>query len=405
MKIAIIGAGASGFMAAITAKEKNKHAEIEIIEKSKRALIKVKISGGGRCNVCNHILSTQKLIKNYPRGGNKLKKSFQQFNVNHTINWFKKRKVNLKIEEDKRMFPESNTSQTIVDLFLKSAKKLDIKILYKNKVELISNLENKVKLKINGKNKYYDKVILACGGIPTISGYNWLKPLKLKIFNPVPSLFTFNLKDKEITSLKGISIKNVTTKIKECKNKQSGDLLITHWGFSGPAILKLSAWEAENLSIKNYNFKIQINWISSNYEETLKNLVKTKKSKKLLENYNPFRLPKRLWNYLLFKIKVDNKLEWCNLSKKNTNKIINTLVNDEYEIQGKTTFKEEFVTCGGISLSEIDMNTMKLIKFNNIFAVGELLNIDGVTGGFNFQAAWTTGFLAGKNCVNTNISN
>ena len=405
MKIAIIGAGASGFMAAITAKEKNKHAEIDIIEKSKRALIKVKISGGGRCNVCNHILSTQKLIKNYPRGGNKLKKSFQQFNVNHTINWFKKRKVNLKTEEDKRMFPESNTSQTIVDLFLKSAKKLDIKILYNNKVELISNLENKVKLKINGKDKYYDKVILACGGIPTISGYNWLKPLKLKILNPVPSLFTFNLKDKEITFLKGISIKNVTAKIKECKNKQSGDLLITHWGFSGPAILKLSAWEAENLAIKNYNFKIQINWISSNYEETLKNLVKTKKSKKLLENYNPFRLPKRLWNYLLLKIKVNNKLEWCNLSKKNTNKIINTLVNDEYEIQGKTTFKEEFVTCGGISLSEIDMNTMKLIKFNNIFAVGELLNIDGVTGGFNFQAAWTTGFLAGKNCVNTNISN
>ena len=405
MKIAIIGAGASGFMAAITAKEKNKHAEIDIIEKSKRALIKVKISGGGRCNVCNHILSTQKLIKNYPRGGNKLKKSFQQFNVNHTINWFKKRKVNLKTEEDKRMFPESNTSQTIVDLFLKSAKKLDIKILYNNKVELISNLENKVKLKINGKDKYYDKVILACGGIPTISGYNWLKPLKLKILNPVPSLFTFNLKDKEITFLKGISIKNVTAKIKECKNKQSGDLLITHWGFSGPAILKLSAWEAENLAIKNYNFKIQINWISSNYEETLKNLANTKKSKKSLENYNPFRLPKRLWNYLLLKIKVNNKLEWCNLSKKNTNKIINTLVNDEYEIQGKTTFKEEFVTCGGISLSEIDMNTMKLIKFNNIFAVGELLNIDGVTGGFNFQAAWTTGFLAGKNCVNTNISN
>ena len=405
MKIAIIGAGASGFMAAITAKEKNKHAEIDIIEKSKRALIKVKISGGGRCNVCNHILSTQKLIKNYPRGGNKLKKSFQQFNVNHTINWFKKRKVNLKTEEDKRMFPESNTSQTIVDLFLKSAKKLDIKILYNNKVELISNLENKVKLKINGKDKYYDKVILACGGIPTISGYNWLKPLKLKILNPVPSLFTFNLKDKEITFLKGISIKNVTAKIKECKNKQSGDLLITHWGFSGPAILKLSAWEAENLAIKNYNFKIQINWISSNYEETLKNLANTKKSKKLLDNYNPFRLPKRLWNYLLLKIKVNNKLEWCNLSKKNTNKIINTLVNDEYEIQGKTTFKEEFVTCGGISLSEIDMNTMKLIKFNNIFAVGELLNIDGVTGGFNFQAAWTTGFLAGKNCVNTNISN
>lgn len=405
MKIAIIGAGASGFMAAITAKEKNKHAEIDIIEKSKRALIKVKISGGGRCNVCNHILSTQNLIKNYPRGGNKLKKSFQQFNVNHTINWFKKRKVNLKIEEDKRMFPESNTSQTIVDLFLKSAKKLDIKILYNNKVELISNLENKVKLKINGKDKYYDKVILACGGIPTISGYNWLKPLKLKILNPVPSLFTFNLKDKEITFLKGISIKNVTAKIKECKNKQSGDLLITHWGFSGPAILKLSAWEAENLAIKNYNFKIQINWISSNYEETLKNLANTKKSKKSLENYNPFRLPKRLWNYLLLKIKVNNKLEWCNLSKKNTNKIINTLVNDEYEIQGKTTFKEEFVTCGGISLSEIDMNTMKLIKFNNIFAVGELLNIDGVTGGFNFQAAWTTGFLAGKNCVNTNISN
>ena len=399
MKIAIIGGGAAGFMAAITAKELNPKANVKIFEKTDRSLTKVKISGGGRCNVTNATFSISQLIKNYPRGGKKLKKSFDIFNANDVVNWFENRGVSLKIESDKRIFPKSNKSQTIVDLLLKTSNELDVDITYKSKVDAIKYSNKSIDLSINGDLLSFSRVIISCGGSPKRSGFNWLKILGYKISIPVPSLFTFNIPNNPITDLMGISITNVITSIKGSNLKQSGPLIITHWGMSGPAILKLSAFAARYLADLNYKFIAQINWLGIKEEELRNCFEDLKNSRKLIYNFNPFKIPKRLWVYILNKIEISENQIFAELGKKNKNRLINTLVNDEYLVNGKTTFKEEFVTCGGINLSEINMLTMESRRHKGIYFAGEILDIDGVTGGFNFQAAWTTGYLAGKNCV------
>ena len=397
MKIAVIGGGAAGFMAAITAKETNPKAKVTIFEKTDKILVKVKVSGGGRCNVTNATFSISQLIKNYPRGGRELKKSFNHFFTDDTVKWFESRGVILKTEADNRMFPHSNSSQTIVDLLLNTAENLAIRLSYKSKINAITVSENGIILSINGETLIFDKVIIASGGSPKESGLDWLKKLGYKIISPVPSLFTFNMPKNPITELMGLSVPNVITSIKGSKLRQTGPLLITHWGMSGPAILKLSAWGAQDLAKKNYNFIVQVNWLAINEEELRSQFSNMTSSRKQMYKHNPLEIPKRLWHFMLNKLEIAENQIWNELAKKNKNRLINMLLNDEFEVKGKTTFKEEFVSCGGIDLSQINMQTMESIRHKGIYFAGELLNIDGVTGGFNFQAAWTTGYLAGKN--------
>jgi len=399
MRIAVVGGGPAGFMAAITAKESNPNTSVTIFEKTEKVLSKVKISGGGRCNVTNATFSISQLIKNYPRGGKQLRKPFSLFNVKHTVEWFERRGVNLKTESDNRVFPSSNNSQTIVDLLIDTAKQLDIRILYKSKVNAIKPSNKGVNLFLNKEVLYFHKVIITSGGSPKSSGLDWLKALDYKIVLPVPSLFTFNMPKNSITRLMGVSVSNVISSIKGSNLKQSGALLITHWGLSGPAILRLSSFGAQDLAKLRYNFTTQINWLGINEEELRNKFMSFKSNRKLIYNLNPFEIPKRLWHYILNKLEITENQIFSELSKKNKNRLINTLINDEFLVNGKTTFKEEFVTCGGIDLSEVNMLTMQSKRHQNLFFAGELLNIDGVTGGFNFQAAWTTGYLAGKNSV------
>jgi len=397
MNIAVIGGGAAGFMAAITTKESNPESTVAIFEKTDKVLVKVKVSGGGRCNVTNATFSIAQLIKNYPRGGKQLKKSFNHFFTKDTVNWFESRGVTLKTEADNRMFPSSNNSQTIVDLLLNTAENLNIRISYKSKVSAITPTINGAELSINGETLCYDRIIIAIGGTPKSSGLDWLTALDYKIVTPVPSLFTFNMPKNPITDLMGLSAPNVIARIKGSSLKQAGPLLITHWGMSGPAILKLSAWGAQDLAKLNYNFTVQINWLGINEEELRNQILSLSSSRKQMFNHNTLEIPKRLWHFMLDKLEISKTQVWNELKKKNRNQLINMLINDEYEVRGKTTFKEEFVSCGGIDLSEINMETMESKRHKGIYFAGELLNIDGVTGGFNFQAAWTTGYLAGKN--------
>ena len=397
IKIAVIGGGAAGFMAAVTAKENNPNAHITIFEKSNKVLSKVLISGGGRCNVTHNCKSISQLIKNYPRGGKELKKSFSQFSNSDTIEWFKKNNIKLKIEADNRMFPESNSSQTIIDLFIKKTEKLNIKICLSSKVDKIQHSKGEISLQVNNKNIKFDRLIISTGGYPKISGFKLFKELGYNISSPVPSLFTFNIPNDDITKLMGVVVENASAKVKGLKLKQNGPVLITHWGLSGPCILKLSSWGAKYLADLEYHFITQINWLSENEEFARAEINKQLTSNKKIYNSNPFSLPKRLWHHILEKVKIDELQKWNVLNKKLRNRLINTLVNDEFTINGKTTFKEEFVTCGGITLEQINMKTMESKIHKNIYFSGEVLNMDAVTGGFNFQAAWTTGYLCGKN--------
>jgi len=397
MKIAVIGGGAAGFMAAVTAKENNPNSHVTIFEKSNKVLSKVLISGGGRCNVTHNCKSISQLIKNYPRGGKELKKSFSQFSNSDTIEWFKQNNVELKIENDNRMFPQSNSSQTIIDLFINKTEKLNIKICLGSKVDTIKHSEDVIILQVNNKNIKFDRLIISTGGYPKISGFKLFQELGYNISSPVPSLFTFNIPQDNITKLMGVVVENASAKVKGLKLKQNGPILITHWGLSGPGILKLSSWGAKDLSDLDYHFTAQINWLSENEEFVRAEISKQLSSNKNIYNSNIFSLPKRLWHHILEKVKIDELQKWNILNKKLRNKLINTLVNDEFTINGKTTFKEEFVTCGGIELGQINMTTMESKIHKNIYFSGEVLNIDAVTGGFNFQAAWTTGYLCGKN--------
>lgn len=394
--IAVIGGGASGFMAAITAKETNISSNVTIFEKTDKLLAKVKISGGGRCNVTNATYSLSKLIKSYPRGGKKLKKSFNIFNTKNTVTWFESKGVKLKTEEDNRIFPLSNNSESIVNILISTAEELAIRISLKSKVNKIQITKQGFILNINKEKLFFEKIIIASGGSAKSSGFEWISSLGYKIINPVPSLFTFNMPKNPITKLMGLSVSDVTVSIKGSSLKQTGPLLITHWGMSGPAILKLSSWGARDLADLNYDFSVQVNWLTLNEEIVREKIMKISSNKKIY-NHNPFIIPKRLWLFILEKLEIPEDKIWKELSKKNKNRLINTLINDEYEIKGKTTFKEEFVSCGGISLSEVNMLTMESKRHNGLYFAGELLDVDGVTGGFNFQAAWTTGYLAGKN--------
>jgi predicted Rossmann fold flavoprotein len=402
MRVAIIGGGAAGFFAAIHVKENHPKAVVVIYEKSQKLLAKVKISGGGRCNVTNGTQSISELCDGYPRGGKKLKKPFNVFNTKDTWKWFESKGVQLYTQDDKRVFPKSDDSQTVIDCLMKEVKRHDISIEKGTGIEHITKLEKGFELafaKSASKPRAFDKVIVASGGSPKLSGFDWLAELGHKIEPPVPSLFTFNMPKNPITELMGLVGKDVTAHIQGTKLKSCGPLLITHWGMSGPAILKLSAFGARILSEMNYEFTVQINWAGVESQMDIQNRVHefiNKHPHKKLTNLCPIDLPNRLWEFLIEKAELSPDATYGEIGKKGKNKLIDTLCNDSYPVKGKTTFKEEFVTCGGVSLDDINLQTMESKKAPGIFFCGEVMDIDGITGGYNFQAAWTTGFIAGK---------
>ncbi len=400
MKVAIIGGGAAGFFAAISAKEHHKDAQVTIYEKSTKLLSKVRVSGGGRCNVTHACFEIHELLKFYPRGNRFLKKAFPKFNTTHTVKWFEERGVELKTEKDNRMFPVSDSSQSIIDCLTKETQKLGVEIKLQSTIKELSVLPEGIELDFGtGNSLIVDKLIVASGGSPKLEGFNWLQELGHSIETPVPSLFTFNMPNEPIKELMGAVAENAKVRIQGTKLVANGPLLITHWGTSGPAILKLSAFGARLLAERNYDFKIQVNWINASTEEEyrpifLSNLAENRKMK--IGNLKVEGIPKRLWAFFLDKLEISADIVCLDLSKKKINRIINTLLNDEYSVKGKTTFKEEFVTCGGVSLGEINPFTMQSMVVPNLYFAGEVMDVDGVTGGFNFQNAWTSGFVAGK---------
>jgi predicted Rossmann fold flavoprotein len=397
-KVAVIGGGAAGFFAAISAKQHYPDAQVTLFEKSNKLLAKVKVSGGGRCNVTHACFNNHELVKFYPRGHKKLKPVFDHFNVQATFDWFESRGVNLKTEADNRVFPVTDSSQTIIDALMGQCKTLGVTIQTGHAITAIKPGEP-LGLVVNGEMIPFTHVIIASGGSPKLAGLDWLKALEHDISSPVPSLFTFNMPNESIKKLMGLSVPNAQVKVLGTKLVQHGPLLITHWGMSGPAILKTSAWGARALAELNYDFNIQVNWLGGLSEDEFRSQFGEEVAKsgmRLVKNKNPFGLPERLWLFFLDKADVSPDKPWAELAKKEKNKLINILTNDQYAVKGKTTFKEEFVTCGGVSLASVNMKTMESRKVPNLYFAGEVLDIDGVTGGFNFQAAWATGFVAGK---------
>ncbi len=398
--IIIIGGGAAGFFTAINIVEKNVNLKVAILERGKNVLEKVRISGGGRCNVTHACFVPNDLVKFYPRGERELKGPFHQFCSGDTIEWFEKHDVALKIEEDGRMFPVSNSSETIIDCFLETTKKLKIDILTNHSVQELYQAETHWKVTTVQEVFTCHKIVMASGSNPKM--WEMLQNLGHTIVAPVPSLFTFNIKDPRIKDLMGLSA-FATVKVKKSKLQASGPLLITHWGMSGPGILRLSAWGARELAEKKYQFAIQVNWLNeTTFEEAMDLLkeIKEQNTKKLIAKYAHFELPKRLWENLVKAAGIEEETKWADVSKKQLHAFVEQLTNAEFQVNGKSTFKEEFVTAGGIDLKEVNFKTMESKILPNVYFAGEILNIDAITGGFNFQNAWTGGFIVANSITN-----
>jgi len=399
-QLIVIGGGAAGFFCAVNAARMDRSLKVTIIEKSNKLLSKVKVSGGGRCNVTHACFDIAEMSKRYPRGQHFVKKAFHQFFTTDTISWFEERGVKLKTEDDGRMFPITDSSQTIIECLLKEANKFGVEILMNKEVKSLSMINGEWTIKLSDSRLLTsDYVCIASGGYPKSSMFDWLKELGHTIEEPVPSLFTFNLPKHPITKLMGVSVEKAKIKIQNSKLEEEGPLLITHWGLSGPVVLRLSAWGARELKIKNYELRININWLPDYNEETFRKKIQelrnTNASQKII-NKNSFGLPSRLWEFFAEQSGIKNEWRWADLPLTEQYKFIKNLCSYECEVNGKTTFKEEFVTAGGIKLNEVDANTMMSKKVPNLFFAGEVLDVDGITGGFNFQHAWTSGFIAAK---------
>lgn len=394
--VIIVGGGAAGFFAAINIAEQYPDVTVAILEKSKEVLSKVKVSGGGRCNVTHAEFIPQELVKNYPRGEKELLGPFHSFMTGDTMEWFEKKGVPLKIEEDGRIFPESNSSQTIIDCFLYEAKKLGVEVF---KQQVVTNFNKDEYWQVNTKTDLYscEKLIIATGSSAKI--WTELNKLGHNIVKPVPSLFTFNINDSRIKEIPGVVAQNVTVKVLGTNLETNGPLLITHWGMSAPAILKLSAFGAVELAEKNYNFQIEINFINQDYDDALSTLkqIKIDLAKKVVVNYAMFDLPKRLWNQLVLAAKISAEARWADINKYQLEQLSNQLTKAIFNVKGKSTFKEEFVTAGGIDLKEVNFKNYQSKLFENLYFAGEVINVDAITGGFNFQNAWTGAYILSKN--------
>ena len=401
--IILVGGGAAGFFTAINIVEKNPKLKVAILERGSEVLQKVRISGGGRCNVTNACFEPNELVKFYPRGEKELRGPFHQFCSGDTIEWFEKHGVELKIEADGRMFPVSNSSQTIIDCFLEATNKLGIAVLTGQSVQSIFKKDTHWKIETQNENYVTEKLILATGSNPKV--WEMLQKFGHAIVSPVPSLFTFNIKDSRIKELPGVAAQ-VTAKVKDTKLTSTGPLLITHWGMSGPAILKLSAWGARVLHDKNYQFTIFVNWLNDAEKDEVENKLKELKqehAKKSVSKKSPFELTNRLWESLVLASGIEVETKWADLSKIQLQSLVNQLINGTFQVNGKSTFKEEFVTAGGIDLKEINFKTMESKLHGNLYFAGEIVNIDAITGGFNFQNAWTSGFIVANNFQITNL--
>ena len=391
--IIIVGGGAAGFFTAINIVEKNPKLKVAILERGQEVLTKVRISGGGRCNVTHACFVPNDMVKFYPRGEKELRGPFHQFCSGDTIEWFEKHGVELKIEEDGRMFPISNSSQTIIDCFLNATNKLGIQVLTGQSVQSIFKASDYWKVETNHETFACQKLILTTGSNPKI--WEMLATIGHTIVPAVPSLFTFNIKDARIKNLMGVSAM-ATVKIKDTKLAVTGPLLITHWGMSGPGILRLSAWGARILAEKHYQFTIQVNWLNEmTFDEAASQLkdLKLEHTKKAVSKKSPFEFPNRLWESLVLASGISEETKWADLNKNQLQSLANQLVNGQFQVNGKSTFKEEFVTAGGIDLKEINFKTMESKLHENLYFAGEIVNIDAITGGFNFQNAWTSGFI------------
>jgi predicted Rossmann fold flavoprotein len=407
--IAIIGGGAAGFFAAINAaqlaKQKGFALDIRILESTGQYLKKVRISGGGRCNVTHHCFDVKMFCQNYPRGSRELLSPMQRFQARDTVKWFKQEGVRLIAEADGRMFPDTNSSATIIDCYLNLAKKFQIKLIPNSTVKAIETLTpHQLKLKIRDKESFtVDAVLMATGSAS--GGYRLAESLGHTITELAPSLFSFKIKDPLISGLQGLSFLDTTLKLSlpgQKLFKQKGPLLITHWGCSGPAILKLSAWAAREMKQANYHGTLTVNWMGTDKPGDVENklkLMKEKNIKSYLKNVYPKNLPKRFWLNILDKYSIDQDKQWAKISKKELTTICRALVASQLKISGQNRYKDEFVECGGVALSEVNFKTMESKLFPRLYFAGEILDVDGITGGFNFQNAWTTGWIAAQHMV------
>jgi predicted Rossmann fold flavoprotein len=400
--LAIIGAGASGCFAAANIPY-NQGREVIVFEKTTKVLQKVKVSGGGRCNTTHHLFDIPELITRYPRGKQLLKKTLYRFSPKDTIEWFDARGVKLKAEADGRMFPVTDDSQTIIDCLWAEMMRNKVKVQYHKSLERIEKKDERFLLHFADKTSFTaDKVLITCGGFPKDEQYHWMKSLGHTVASPVPSLFTFNIPKHPITELMGVALPEVTIKVAGTKITERGPILITHWGLSGPVVLRASAWGAKELNERRYDFNVQVNWLNDITEQDLKETItylRREQGKQFIYHKNPFSLPRRLWEFLVTQSDVKEDTRWGDLPAAAQNKLIEHLIRHTFHVTGKTTFKEEFVTSGGISLSEVDPQTMESRIVKGLYFAGEVLNVDGITGGFNFQHAWSSGFIAAKSMV------
>ncbi|MBT9317163.1 BaiN/RdsA family NAD(P)/FAD-dependent oxidoreductase [Leptothoe spongobia] len=400
-RIVVIGGGAAGFFGAIAATHANPQTTVTLYEAGPECLAKVRISGGGRCNVTHHCFDPAQLVQNYPRGGKALRGAFSRFQPQDTIAWYRQRGVKLKTEADGRMFPITDDSATIVDCLMQSALQAGVTIKTKAPVKQVIKTRSGFAVGLREGDVKCDRILLATGSSP--QGHRIAKSLGHTIEPPVPSLFTFTIKDSDLRQRSGLSMDPVEIKLKLPGHKkpltQTGPVLITHWGLSGPAVLKLSAWGARALHDQGYQGTVLINWLPQLSQDNVRAQLQTARSeggKRAISNHNPTPAPKRLWTYFVQRAQIKSNTQWTTLSNKAINKLTQELCQGEYALQGKGVFKDEFVTCGGIRLKEVNFKTMESRLCSNLFFAGEILDIDGITGGFNFQSAWTTGWLAGQ---------
>ncbi|WP_416672702.1 BaiN/RdsA family NAD(P)/FAD-dependent oxidoreductase [Egbenema bharatensis] len=401
LRVVVVGGGAAGFFGAIACAEANPDAEVVLLEAGQQVLSKVRISGGGRCNVTHACFEPASLVQHYPRGGKALRGAFTRFQPRNTVDWFTQRGVKLKTEADGRMFPVTDDSETIVHCLIQAAKTAGVQIQSGTPVVKVVQSENRFTLTLkSGESITADRLLLATGSSP--QGHRFAKTLGHSIVPPVPSLFTFTVPDAQLRELAGIAIEPAQAKLivpNEKPLEQTGAILITHWGLSGPAILKLSAWGARLLHDRRYQATLQVNWLpQKNAEQVRQTLhqMKTDHGKRSIASDIGFALPRRLWQYMVARSGIAEGDRWAGLSKSAMNRLIQELTQGQFTIQGKGVFKDEFVTCGGVSLKEVDFKTMASRHCPGLYFAGEILDIDGVTGGFNFQSAWTTGWLAGQ---------
>ncbi|MEQ9404628.1 MAG: NAD(P)/FAD-dependent oxidoreductase [Cyclobacteriaceae bacterium] len=393
MKIVVIGGGAAGFFTAINIAEKNSDCTLTILEKTGKLLSKVKVSGGGRCNVTNARHKPAELVHFYPRGHKKLHNLFKTFSTNDMVQWLGTHGVQTKSEPDLRMFPITDSSQTIIDCFTGLAAKHGVEVRKNTAMNSLIQKNGEWLIETNQETMEADIVIVATGASPLL--WSQMEKLGLEVTPPVPSLFTFNISDPRIKNLQGVSFENASVKISGTKLEDYGPLLLTHWGMSGPAILKLSAWGARELNKMNYKFSIRVNFTGDKKPEEIHSHLKSYREahpKRTVSNYPLFDLPRRFWEIITHCCGIDERLIFSELSKKHINKLIEELTQGLYGVNGKSTFKEEFVTSGGVKLSEIDLTTFESRKFKNLYLAGEVLDIDALTGGFNFQACWSAGW-------------